>query len=216
MRSSARRLLVRVAVLAAAIGAACAGAPRAGPLTGVPVATRLPATALPAGHRRVIFRWEYRERVFAARGDGVARIAPPDSVRIDLFLENGSYGGFVILIADSVVATAQDDARRSLPPPPLLWASLGVVRVTGADTAVRLDGDTLRAQVGADPAWRATFSPTAFVRLDRIVRDRVEETVERPDSTRVVYRQPGAGRSLVLSLRPAIREQAFDASIWRP
>jgi hypothetical protein len=195
---------------------ACATAPRAGPLTGVPTTQRLPVTVLPEGHRRILFSWEYRERVGSARGEGAARIAPPDSVRIDLFLDNGNYGGFVILIADSIVATAQDEARRSLPPPALLWASLGVVRVQAPDTTVLIDGDTLRAQLGVDPAWRVAFGPASLARVDRIVRGRMEETVERTDSTRVVYRQPGAGRSLELTIRQVIREPGFDPTIWRP
>jgi hypothetical protein len=177
---------------------------------------RLPATPLPPGYRRLVFRWEYRERLGSARGEGVARVAPPDSVRIDLFLDNGSHGGFVILIADSLTAVANDEARRSFPPGPMLWAALGVVRVTGADTAVVMDGDTLRADVGHDPTWRVTFGPSALVRLERIVRGRVEETVERADSLGVVYRQPAAGRTLVLAIRQVVRESGFDASIWRP
>ena len=214
---SSRPGLVKRALVAGLLAAAgCASAPRAGPLTGVPVARRLPATPLPSGYRRMIFRWEYKERIGSARGDGVARIAPPDSVRIDLFLENGAYGGFVILIADSLASVAQDEARRSLPPVPMLWAALGTVRVRGADTTVVMDGDTLRADVGRDPTWRVTFGPSALVRLERIAGGRIEETVERGDSTQVVYRQPAAGRSLVLAIRQVVREPGFDASIWRP
>jgi hypothetical protein len=194
----------------------CARAPRAGPLTGVQVARRLPPTPLAPGYRRVLFQWEYRERIGSARGQGVVRIAPPDSIRIDLFLENGSFGGFVILIADSITSVAQDEARRSLPPAPMLWAALGVVRITGADTAVVMDGDTLRADVGHDPSWRVTFGPTALVRLERFVGGRIEEPVERTETTQVLYRQPAAGRSLVLALRQVVRETGFDASIWRP
>lgn len=164
----------------------------------------------------MIFAWEYKERVFSARGDGVARIAAPDSVRIDLFLENGNSGGFVILIADSLRAVAQDEARRSLPPEPLLWATLGVVRVTAPDTVARQDGDTLRVEVGQNPTWRMTFGSAVLNRMDRIAGGRFEESVERKDSTRVVYRQPGAGRSLVLTIRQFIRETGFDAAIWRP
>jgi hypothetical protein len=194
----------------------CARAPRAGPLTGVPVARRLPPTPLAPGYRRVLFQWEYRERIGSARGQGVVRIAPPDSIRIDLFLENGSFGGFVILIADSITSVAQDEARRSLPPAPMLWAALGVVRISGADTAVVMDGDTLRADVGHDASWRVTFGPTALVRLERIVGGRIEETVERTDTTLVLYWQPAAGRCLFLAIRQVVRETGFDASIWRP
>lgn len=210
------RVVRFAALLLAGLGAGCASAPRAGPLTGVPTASRLPVTLLPPGYRRVVFGWEYQERIGGARGEGVARIAPPDSVRIDLFLANGSYGGFVILIADSIVALAQDEARRALPDEPMLWASLGVVRVTGSDTAVVVDGDTLRADIGREPTWRVTLGPHYLTRLEQIVRGRIESTVDRRDTSRVVYRQPGAGRTLVLTIRQSFREAGFDAAIWRP
>lgn len=210
-------MLVRPAVAVALLGmAACASAPRAGPLTGVPVAAGVPDTRLAPGYRRLVFGWEYKERVFSARGDGVARIAPPDSVRIDLFLENGNSGGYVILIGDTLTALAQNEARRSMPPEPLLWAALGVVRVTASDTIARQDGDTLRVEIGSDPTWRMAFAARTLGRMERISAGRIEHLVERRDSIRVVYRQPAAGRSLVLTIRRSIPEPGFDAAIWRP
>lgn len=194
----------------------CAKAPTAGPLTGVPVAASVPDTRLRHGYRRTVFSWEYKERLGSAKGEGVARIAPPDSVRIDLFLENGSYVGFVIMIADSLTRVSQDEARRSLPPPTLLWAALGVVRVTATDTIARQDGDTLRVQIGREPAWRLAFASRMLGRMERIAAGKIEETVERKDSTHVVYRQPGAGKSIVLSIRGFFSETGFDAAIWRP
>ena len=214
-RPLAVRALWYVALFATSL-TSCATAPRAGPLTGVPVAAGVPDTRLPPGYRRLIFGWEYKERMFSARGDGVARIAPPDSVRIDLFLENGNSGGYVILIGDSLTALAQDEARRSLPPEPLLWAALGVVRVTAPDTTARQDGDTLRVEVGSNPTWRMAFGSRTLGRMEQIVGGRIEQVVERRDSTRVVYRQPAAGRSLVLTMRRSIPESGFDAAIWRP
>ena len=214
-----RRLAFRVlwhSALLTTLAGGCASAPRAGPLTGVPVARAIPDTRLPPGYRRIVFAWEYKERVFSARGDGAARLAPPDSVRIDLFLENGSNGGAVILIGDSLRTLAQDEARRSMPPEPLLWATLGVVRVTGPDTVARQDGDTLRVEIGRNPTWRMTFGPTTLARMEQITGGRSEHVVERRDSTRVVYRQPAAGRSLVLTIRRTISELGFDAAIWRP
>ena len=199
-----------------AVAACVARAPLAGPLTGVPVAAGVPDTRLPPGYRRIIFGWEYKERMGSARGEGVARIASPDSMRIDLFLENQNSVGFVILIGDSLTALAQDEARRSLPPAPLLWATLGVVRVTAADTVARQDGDTLRVEIGRGPTWRMAFGRRALGRMERISGGRVEEAVERSDSTRVVYRQPAAGRSLVLTIRRVLPETGFDAAIWRP
>jgi hypothetical protein len=180
------------------------------------VAADIPDTRLRSGHRRLVFRWEYKERVYSARGDGVARIAPPDSVRIDLFLDNGSSGGYLILIGDSLTALAQDEARRSMPPEPLLWAALGVLRVTAPDTIARQDGDTLRVEIGSDPTWRMAFAARVLGRMERISGGRIEHLVERRDSSRVLYRQPAAGRSLVLTIRGFISEPGFDAAIWRP
>ncbi len=191
-------------------------APRAGPLTGVPVATGIPDTRLKGGYRRLIFGWEYKERIGSGHGDGSARMAPPDSVRIDLFLDNGSNAGYLILIGDSLRAVAQDEARRSFPPQPLLWAALGVVRVTAPDTVARQDGDTLRVEIGTNPVWRMSYASQTLAWMGRITGGRIEEMVERTDSTRVVYRQPAAGRSFVLTIRRVIPETGFDAAIWRP
>ena len=214
-RPLAGRALWPVALLATSL-TSCATAPRAGPLTGVPVAADIPDTRLRAGYRRLVFGWEYKERIYSARGDGVARIAPPDSVRIDLFLDNGNSGGYLILIGDSLTALAQDEARRSMPPEPLLWAALGVVRVTAADTTARQDGDTLRVEIGSNPTWRMAFSARVLGRMERISGGRIEHLLERRDSTHIVYRQPAAGRSLVLTIRRFISEPGFDAAIWRP
>jgi hypothetical protein len=201
---------------ATAASLSCAAAPRAGPLTGVPFAGGIPDTRLRGGYRRLIFGWEYKERIGSGRGDGVARIAPPDSVRIDLFLENGTNAGFLILIGDSLRAVAQDDARRSFPPQPLLWAALGVVRVTAPDTVAKQDGDTLRVEIGTNPVWRMSYASRYLAWMGRITGGRIEEMVERRDSTRIVYRQPAAGRSFVLTIRQVIPETGFDAAIWRP
>lgn len=207
--------LVRAAALAAlCLAAACV--PRAGPLTGIPTTRRLPGTALPPGHRRIVFHWDARQHVYSARGDGSARIAPPDSLRLDFFLENGASGGFVILIADSLRLGPQDEAQRYVPPIPMLWAALGRLTVSAPDTVVRLDGDTLRADIGRDPVWRAAFGPAGLVRLERIEGGRIRATVERRDADHVEYMERGSGRSLRLEVLHLYEETGFDESIWRP
>jgi hypothetical protein len=84
------------------------------------------------------------------------------------------------------------------------------------DTTARQDGDTLRVEIGRAPAWRMAFIGRALGRMERIVTGRIEQTVVRTDSTRIVYRQPAAGRTLTLTIRRFIAETAFDAAIWRP
>jgi hypothetical protein len=171
---------------------------------------------LPPGYRRVVFRWDYRERFFTGRGNGVARIAPPDSVRLDFFLENGAGAGFVILIDDSLAIPGDAPVRRYVPPVPMLWAALGRITFSARDTTVRVDGDTLRAEIGRDPTWRIAYGAEQPVRVERILGGRIEDAVERTDSSRVVYRQPRAGRTLQLHVTARHRETAFHEAIWRP
>lgn len=196
---------------ASVLGLGCA--PRAGPLTGLPVVQRLPVSGLPAGHNRLVFRWEYRDPIFAAKGEGVARLAAPDSVRLDFFADGGLGGGYAILIGDRLATPADDDAIRYLPPVPLLWAALGRLQVVGQDTTARLAGDTLRADIGREPVWRAAFTATSLVSLQRIDGKRLRESVRR-DSSTIAYRNYGSRRRLTLTLLRQIEDPPYDEAIW--
>jgi hypothetical protein len=197
---------------------AVACAPRLRPLAGAPAPARLPVAELPSGHRRVIFTWELRDPDFQLRGEGVARIASPDSARLDFFVASGLGGGRAVLIGQSLRVPGGDFVRRLVPAPPLLWAALGRLALPAArDTVVRLEGGVLRADIGAPPAWRVTFRGDTLARLDRVSGDRVTEWVERPTVDRVRYRHESARRDLTLAVQRVIDEPSgFDASIWRP
>jgi len=201
-----------------ALGATVACAPRLPPLTGAPAAARLPAAELPRGYRRIIFTWEMRDPDFHLRGEGVARVAAPDSARLDFFLGGGLGGGRAVLIGQSVRAPGGDFVRRLVPPAPLLWAALGRLALPPArDTAVRVDDGLLRADVGAPPAWRVTFRGDTLLRLERVSDGRVAEWVERPSPERVRYRHETARRDLTLIVQGVVEEPSpFDATIWRP
>ncbi|MBV6521360.1 MAG: hypothetical protein MNPFHGCM_01495 [Gemmatimonadaceae bacterium] len=194
---------------------ACASIRIAPPLGGVRSAVALPATRLPDRHRRTVFTWEYREKIFSARGEGVARIAPPDSVRLDFFLQNGAAGGAVIMIGDSLFAPAQDEATRYLPPVTLLWASLGRLTATAPDTVVAIDGDTLRADIGEHPRWRVAFRDGWLARVEHVEDGRVTEYAVRRDSLHVEYHHARPARTLRLAIIRHLEESAFDATIWR-
>src|SRR4051812_29374097 len=87
-------------------------APSAAPLKGVLAPDRsLPTLSLPAGHRHVVFRWDYEEGDVAARGDGSVRTAAPDSARLDFFLGGGMGAGAAILIGDSLRAPHAELAK---------------------------------------------------------------------------------------------------------
>lgn len=203
----------RAAGLALVVALACA-APRITPLTGIPYEGRVPVTRLTPGHARLLFRWEYDDAFFSARGEGAARIAPPDSVRLDFFVDGGLGSGGAILIGDTL-RTAGEDGRRYLPPVPLLWAALGVLRVSGVDTVARLDGDTIRVEIGRDPSFRAALSGSTLAGLERIDGGRIREQVRR-DSVRIEYRNFSSRRRLTLSSLRRVPDAPYDSAIWRP
>ena len=208
----------RVALLCAIAIAGAACAPRLRPLPGTAVARELPRTDLPAGHRRIVFRWELTDADLIARGEGAARIAAPDSVRLDFFLGGGVGGGAAIMIGDRLVLheDANDMSRRLVPPAPLLWASLGrlAIGVTGPVLAVT-NGRTLLADVGDPVVWRVTFVDDTLTRLERVDGSRVLEWVERSgDGRSVRYKHETQRRSLALVVTSNTPVGAFDPAIW--
>jgi hypothetical protein len=205
-----------VSLGAVLITTACAP-PRIAALPGAPVPVqRLPIGALPVGHRKIVFQWELKDEDLTARGDGVARIASPDSVRLDFFLGGGTGSGAAVLIGDSLIVPGPDMARKLVPPRPLLWAALGWLDLPAErDTVVRVDGPTLRADIGSPVHWRVSFRGDTLTRLERVDGGRLQEWVERGAGQRVHYRHESSGRSLSLVIQRSDAVPAFDASIWR-
>jgi hypothetical protein len=203
-----------LAVACASLLSIAGCAPRARPLSGTPTPARLPTAEMPPGHRRIVFRWRYSEGEFDVRGDGLARVAAPDSVRLDLFVSGGLGGGHAFLLGDSVFAEGGDAVKRVLPPPPLMWASLGRLRVPSAsDTTARVDGDTLRADIGRDPTWRVAFAGTRLVGLQRLSDGRIVERVT-VGSSEIRYENSAAHRMLVLNVTRTEEAAPFDETIW--
>lgn len=191
--------------------------PRVEPLQGAPVPARqLPTGTLPGGTRQVVFRWELRDGDVTARGDGVARIASPDSVRLDFFLGGGFGGGAAVLIGDSLQVPGPDAARKLVPPRALLWAALGRLDIPAEpDTIVRVDAGVLRADIGAPVRWRATFHGDTLTRLERVDGGRLQEWVERAADRSVQYRNEAARRTLSLVIQRSDAVPPFDPAIWR-
>lgn len=205
----------RTALIALAVIVGCAP-PRVAALPGAPVPVQqLPKGTLPAGRRQVTFQWELRDGDISARGDGVARIASPDSVRLDFFLGGGFGSGVAIMIGDSLQVPGPDFARKLVPPRPLLWASLGRFDVPAEpDTVVRVDAGLLRADIGAPVHWRATFHGDTLSRLERVDGGRLQEWVDRSSDQKVQYRNEAARRSLSLVILRSDVVATFDPSIW--
>jgi len=106
-------------------------------------------------------------------------------------------------------------SRRLVPPAPLLWGALGKVAVPPArDTVVRVDGDTLRADIAVPVAWRLTFVRDTLRRLERVDGGRILEWVERYPDARVRYRHETSRRQLDLTITRSDDASAFDPAIW--
>jgi len=195
------------------VGLACA--PAAAPLSGVLAPDRtLPPIAMPAGHRHLVFKWDYQEGDIAARGDGSIRTASPDSARLDFFLGGGLGAGGAILIGDSLRTPNAALAKKYIPPPPLLWAALGRLSIPPlADTVVKIDGALTRADIGRPLQWRVTLKGDTLVALEHISDGRITESLKREANGAMTFQAPGARRTLRLTI---LRDEigSFNASIW--
>jgi hypothetical protein len=203
---------------AALVGLAACRPPRLAPLTGDLVAPiRLPRAVIPRGHHRMVFNWEVSQYTMATRGEGAARIASPDSARLDFFLNGGIYGGAVVLVGDSLRTPPTGDSPAGLiPSSTLLWAALGRVALPNLpDTVIRVEGVTLRADIGRPVAWRLSFHGDSLFRVERVQGDRVAEWVDRSDPSHIKYRNEGARRTVQLTITKSEDGGDFDAAIWR-
>ena len=200
-------------VLTAPVIAGCV--PRAHALPGVPTRQALPPIEIPPGHTRWVFDWKYEDPDIHASGDGAVRAAYPDSARLDLFVGGGMGGATAILVGDELRAPGPEALRRMIPPAPLLWAALGRLAVPpAADTTARLDGDTLRADIGRGNVWRVTVAGGSLRRLERINDGHIVQSVVRADDRHVRYFDAASRRSLELVITSVDSNADFDASIW--
>jgi len=139
------------------------------------------ASTVPRQRTAVQFRWRYRDERARYAGRGVARVAPPDSLRFD-FRGPFGYSGAAAIVGDSVLwAQPPEDFSALVRGLPLLWAALGTVRPPAGDMDVygerRADaavwrfvargrGDTLDyvARDGGPPVLEAEWRQAGRVR----------------------------------------------------
>jgi hypothetical protein len=211
----------RLAVLwsFAAIGAAgCA--PTLAPLpnaTPVPRAEPLPVIQLPRHSQRIVFNWRLQESELEVHGEGAARIAAPDSARIDLFVAGGLGSGAAWVIGEQMRIEAPDALKRVLPPPAFLWAALGRFAIpAGRDTLVSRADSALTAEIGPSPRWRLSLKGERITRLERAEGDKVIDRLERRADGSLVYFHAPTRRQLTLTITRVDSVAPFDASIWTP
>ena len=205
-------------------------APAARPLVGSPTRAVLPPTTMAVGAQLLRFTWTYKDETFEANGEGAVRAQAPDRARLDFFLRNGMAGGYAILLGDSLFVPGVDLVKRLLPPVPLLWSSLGRLALPPTrDTTARIDGDTLRADLGllrgrdasgADGrAWRLAFAGTPLARVERIETGKVIEWMSRRRGAngqwQLQYVHERGKRRLAIAVTDTTTVEGFDDAIWR-
>lgn len=191
--------------------------PRVAPLVGaVAPKAPLPRLELPRWHQRIVFRWRVQENELSVQGDGAARIAPPDSVRLDLFVAGGLGGGAAWIVGDSLeIGPAPAQLRRALPPPVFLWAALGRFDLPpGSDTLVVASDSGTVVEVGPSPRWRALLRNGRIDRLERIEGDRLVDRLERRPDGALAYLHASSRRQLVLDVQRTDSLGPFEPSIW--
>ena len=174
---------------------------------------------------RVVFDWYSNEAGTRASGRGVARIAPPDRVRLDLFLENGEIAAKAAMIGREL--RLPDGAPEEiLPPPDFMWGALGFFRPILGSTLIEVESfadGSLRLRYRLDDRrelrYRAAGSDLVEVEMtesgDVVQRIRTEHDDEDfPKSAR--YRNMAEFRELRIERAAVERVESFPTDIWDP
>jgi hypothetical protein len=139
-------------IAACIVLAACHGRPAPlipeplGPLPGDSVAVWSRGSG-PSHPTALRFRWRYRDDRRGGGGRGTARVAPPDSVRVDWASSLNIKTGAAVVLGDSLQwADPKEDFPSSVAPAvQLVWIALGVVRPPRAGATVSGGRDSTRA-----------------------------------------------------------------------
>lgn len=217
--------------LAIMLGACAAGVP--GPVVPVSAPVASPqsvrswtARTAPEGHQVLKFRWQILDDRGAAGGHGSARIAAPDSVRLDVAGPLGSGRGSALVVGDSARWTDPPDIiQRLVPSYPLMWAMFGIMRPPPDGAVVRGIADSAQVRWewirGADTvrySWRRSDrSLSALARRAGRVVGRVETSFgagSGPARSRLIV--PSPATKLTITFSASQSSEPFPPDLWTP
>lgn len=133
------------------------------------------------GRRELLrIRWRSDDGRISVSGSGAVRVAPPDSVRVDVAIRLGVARGTLIVAGDSVRAEPEEMVGQLLPDRFALWAALGVIRTPdGGNGFELLEDGARRFWRVADDAGRSTTFEMRGDTLVGVTRERSGRPVGR-------------------------------------
>ncbi|HEX9704286.1 MAG TPA: hypothetical protein VGA20_03445 [Gemmatimonadales bacterium] len=211
--------------------------PRVDPLVPLPLepvpwdsAVAWARRTVPTAYTTLRLRWRYEDEVARWAGRATARIAPPDSLRLDFTGPLGIGAGAGVVVGDTVAWTQPPGSlERLVPAIPMLWAALGTVRppaagATAFTRAREAGGETVRYWRfvhGGDTLDYAQRSGSAreleaeWRRNGGIVaRSRVRyDEQQRPAESRIDF--PRAPARIEFTVTGVDTAGAFPPLLWR-
>ena len=175
---------------------------------------------------RILFAWELNDAGVGVKGRGVARVAPPYRARLDLFLNNGELVIRAALV-DGELRLPLGAPADILPPPDLMWGTLGVFRPESGAELVggdRLDDDLIRLKYRYEDGTELHYATEDGVlkKLEMLSDGDVIQWVEidRDGETRyparATYRNLADFRELKIIRQELDLVEAYPIGIWDP
>jgi len=174
---------------------------------------------------RIVFDWDANEGGVRWSGRGVARVAPPLRLRLDLFLNNGELA-VKAAIVNRELRLPEGAPTDILPPPDFMWGALGLFRPildTWLLEAETMDDGSLRLLYRIDDREEIRYRADgyALVEVELIERGHVTQRVEVEHDgetfpLRARYRNMADFRELRIERASVEQVAPFPSDIWQP
>jgi hypothetical protein len=136
------------------------------------------AATVPAGREIARIGWKADDGQLQLSGAGAVRLAPPDSLRLDVAATLGLGRSTLVIVGDSVVAQPAVAVDRILPDRFALWAALGIMRSPAGRLLYEMSSD------GPATFWRTTDAAGTMTVFE--IRDGALASVTRQQGTQAV------------------------------